>query len=78
MARGFESKSVADQQESAQARQDREPGTHVDPMLESRKRRLSLARADVARRLDTASVQAHRQMLQRALRALDDDLASLD
>lgn len=78
MARGFESKSVADQQESAQARQDREPGTRVDPVLASRKRRLSLARADVARRLDTASVPAHRQMLQRALSALDHDLASLD
>jgi hypothetical protein len=78
MARGFESKSVADQQESAQARRDREPDTRVDPMLASRKQRLGLARADIARRLDTASVPAHRQMLERALRALDDDLASLD
>ena len=78
MARGFESKSVADQQESAQARRDREPGTRVDPGLASRKRRLALARADVARRLETANVPAHRQMLERALRALDDDLASLD
>ena len=78
MARGFESKSVADQQESAQARRDRVPGGSVDPVLASRKRRLALARADVARRLATASVPAHRQMLERALRALDRDLELLD
>jgi hypothetical protein len=77
MARGFESKSVADQQESAQARRDRQPHTSVDPTLASRKR-LALARADVARRLATASVPAHRQMLERALRALDHDLELLD
>ena len=78
MARGFESKSVADQQESAQARRERKAGPGGDPVLASRKRRLALARADVARRLATASVPAHRQMLERALRALDHDIASLD
>jgi len=78
MARGFESKSVADQQESAEARRDQEPGTSVDPALASRRQGLSLARADVARRLATASVPAHRQMLERALRALDHDLELLD
>jgi hypothetical protein len=80
MARGFESKSVADQQESAEARreQEQEPGASVDSALTARKQGLALARADIARRLDTASAPAHRQMLERALRALDDDLASLD
>ncbi len=77
MARGFESKSVADQQESAQARVPRRPGALIDPALAARKRRLELARADVERRLATASVPAHRQMLERALRALTDDLGSL-
>ena len=75
MARGFESKSVADQQESAQARRERNAGPGGDLVLASRKRRLALARADVARRLATASVPAHRQMLERAL---DHDIASLD
>jgi len=78
MARGFESKSVADQQESAQARATRRPGKAVDPVLAARKRRLELARADVERRLATATVPAHRQMLERALRALDGDIGSLD
>jgi hypothetical protein len=78
MARGFESKSVADQQESAQARRSRKPGAAVDPVVSARKTGLELARADVERRLATASVPAHRQMLERALRALADDIASLD
>jgi len=77
MARGFESKSVADQQESAQARAPRRQEAVVDPALAARKRRLELARADVERRLATASVPAHRQMLERALRALADDIRSL-
>jgi hypothetical protein len=77
VARGFESKSVADQQESAEDRKARRPGPAVDPVLAARKRRLELARADIERRLATASVEAHRQMLERALRALDDDIAAL-
>jgi len=77
VARGFESKSVADQQESAADRTPRRSGPAIDPALAARKRRLELARADVERRLATASVEAHRQMLERALRALDDDIAAL-
>ena len=78
MARGFESKSVADQQESAAARVTRRAGPPIDPVLAARRSRLELARADVLRRLAGVSVPAHRQMLERALRALDDDLAALD
>jgi len=78
MARGFESKSVADQQESAAARVTRRSGPAIDPVLAARQRRLELARADVERRLAGVSVPAHRQMLERALRALDDDIAALD
>jgi hypothetical protein len=77
MARGFESKSVADQQESAQAH----PATRDDatpaPALLAKRRRLELSRADVKRRLGLARADAHRQMLERALRALDDEIASL-
>jgi hypothetical protein len=78
MARGFDSKAVADQQESAQApappaREDAPP----DPALLAKKRRLELSRADVKRRLATAHAPAHRQILERALRSLEDEIASL-
>jgi hypothetical protein len=72
MARGFESKSVADQQESAMnPRPVGEKGT--DPQ----RRSLELARTDVARRLEAATSSAHREMLQRALSDLDDRLRRL-
>ena len=71
MARGFESKSVADQQESAM--NPRPVGEKGDPQ----RRRLELARTDVARRLETATNSALREMLQRALDDLDDRLRRL-
>ena len=77
MARGFESKSVADQQENAAARPVRSPDGALDPALASRRRGLELARADIERRLAVAVAPAHRQMLERALRALLDEIESL-
>jgi hypothetical protein len=77
MARGFESKAVADQQESAQARPERRQDGTADPALLTKLRRLELARADVERRLAVAVAPAHRQMLERALRALIDEIAGL-
>jgi hypothetical protein len=77
MARGFESKSVADQQERAQAPSPGRDEPSVDPARLAKRRRLELSRADVLRRLATAQAEGHRQMLQRALRALDEELASL-
>jgi hypothetical protein len=77
MARGFESKSVADQQESTQAQPPSREDAPPDPALLARRRGLELSRADVKRRLGLARVDAHRQMLERALRALDDEIASL-
>jgi hypothetical protein len=71
MARGFESKSVADQQEQAES-----PGSSHQP-TSAHLRRLELSRADVRTRLKTAQVEAHREMLQRALEALDEEIASL-
>jgi hypothetical protein len=72
MARGFESKSVADQQEAAMnPRPVSEKGT--DPQ----RRSLELARTDVARRLEGATSSAHREMLQRALTDLDERLRRL-
>jgi hypothetical protein len=76
MARGFESKSVADQQELADAPfRGRKPDG--DPALLARRRRLELALADVRVKLASAQVDAHRQMLRRAETALEKDLKSL-
>lgn len=77
MARGFESKAVADQQEAAQAPPLSSDDTVPDPLLLARRRRLELSRADVVRHLADAHATAYRQMLERALRALDDELSSL-
>jgi hypothetical protein len=76
MARGFESKAVADQQESAQA----EPPSgekRIDPARAARLKQLELSRADVMRRLADARAEGHREMLRRALEALDAEAASL-
>jgi hypothetical protein len=82
MARGFESKSVADQQESAQdlrrPREAEKAKTAADSTRAARLRQLQLARADVERRLAVAVVPAHRQMLERALSALQDDFRALE
>jgi hypothetical protein len=72
MARGFESKSVADQQEQASAA----PKGPQEP-VEAHRRRLELSRADVQCRLGTAQAKDHREILQRALSALDKEIASL-
>jgi hypothetical protein len=72
MARGFESKSVADQQEAAL---NERPVGEKGP--DPRRRSLELARTDVARRLESATSGPHREMLQRALSDLDDRLRRL-
>jgi hypothetical protein len=72
MARGFESKSVADQQDEAQRpHSDARVG---DAAATTRRRKLEMARVDVVRQLELAHVEAHREMLRRALAALDKDL----
>ena len=71
MARGFESKSVADQQEEAM-----NPRPVADKGTDPQRRSLELARTDVVRRLETAT-GAHREMLQRALTDLDERLRRL-
>jgi hypothetical protein len=78
MARGFESKAVADQQETAQERKRPAKAGATDPERAARKRQLELARVDIERRLAVAVAPAHRQMLERALRALDAELAAFD
>ncbi len=78
MARGFESKSVADQQEEAQNRRPpRGQGSAGDPARLPQRRKLELARADTMRQLQLAKADGHKEMLRRALAALDKDLARL-
>ena len=76
MARGFESKSVADRQEEdfrdPPALDEREPAE----VMRTR-RRLELARVDVQTRLKTAQTEAHRRLLERSLEALAQQLAAL-
>jgi NACalpha-BTF3-like transcription factor len=82
MARGFASKSVADQQEEAASsvrRKDPESNANEEKAaLLSRRRKLELSRKDVERRLESAQAEAHREMLRRALAALDEEIASLN
>jgi hypothetical protein len=72
MARGFDSKSVADQQEAAQNR--RPPRT--EPPVDPRRRKLELARADLAKRLETAS-GPYGEMLRQSLKVVDEQLSRL-
>jgi hypothetical protein len=78
MARGFESKSVADQQEESQNRRPaREPAEGRDPALLAKRRTLELGRADVLKKLETVTAAPHKEMLKRALASLESDLAKL-
>jgi hypothetical protein len=77
MARGFESKSVADQQDAAQAPRAHRDEDAPDPTLLARRRLLELSRTDVERRLAVAQAPALRQTLEGALRAIDAELSRL-
>jgi hypothetical protein len=76
MARGFESKSVADQQEEAQAIV-RAPREAFDPLVSTKRRRLELSLLDVRRKLAGAGSEGHREVLRRAEAALEKDLRAL-
>ena len=73
MARGFESKSVTDQQESA----FEESGPRGEPGPPPKRRKLELARADLLNRIAAAGNDRYREMLRKALAAVDKELAGL-
>jgi hypothetical protein len=75
MARGWESKSVADQQADREtpAPASGEVAPEEAARL-ARRRSLELARARVVADLETAVRPAHRAMLESALRALDEQI----
>ena len=66
MARGFESKSVADQQEAAF-----NPRPSGERIQSAQRRSLELARIDVVRRLAIATSEPLRQMLEQARTDID-------
>ena len=70
MARGFDSKSVADQQEAMlNARPARS-----EPIVSARRQKLDLAKADLLRRLQGAS-GPYEEMLRRSLAAVEEEFA---
>ena len=79
MARGWESKSVEQQQEERSAQRDtaRAP---LPPEHQERNRKregLLLSRKRLSQQLETASNSRHRQMLEQAIAELDRQLASI-
>lgn len=82
MARGWESKAVEDQMNEAEERARRKQGAadEISPEERARRERLSslqLSRARTLSQLEQATRPAHRQMLQRTLRALEAEIDSL-
>ncbi|HET8825126.1 MAG TPA: hypothetical protein VFM77_08355 [Terriglobales bacterium] len=78
MARGFESKSVEEQQ--AESKREANPGQQLTPEQAERRRKrdgLILSRKSVKQRLESAANPAHRQMLEGALADLDRQIAEL-
>ena len=78
MARGWESKSVeAQQDEAARDRAKRPRLTEAERATAERRASLELTRARTAADLARATSPHHRQMLERALAAIDEQLARL-
>ena len=81
MARGWESKAVEDQIEQANERAlKQQPLEDLSPEVRARRERLESLRLSRARTLDqleSATRPAHRQMLQRTLRALEAEMEEL-
>ena len=81
MARGWESKAVEDQIEQANERARRQESLEdLSPEEQARRERLEslrLSRARTLAQLESATRPAHRQMLQRTLRALEAEMEDL-
>jgi len=78
MARGFESKSVEEQQ--LEAKRESDPRVAMTPEeIEGRRKRdgLLLSRTNVQAQLNSATNPAHRRMLENALADLDRQIAEL-
>jgi hypothetical protein len=79
MARGWESKSVEQQQEEASSNDAKGPRLTQEQIAEQRQRcGLELSRKRIEQQLETATNPRHRQMLEAALKDLDAQLARAD
>jgi hypothetical protein len=79
MARGWESKSVEQQQEEM-AEQRKSSGAPISPSEQKRNRKkegLLLSRGRLQRQLETATNPRHREMLEQSIAELDKQLSSL-
>jgi hypothetical protein len=78
MARGWESKGVEDQQQEAERRAREKVSTLDDsPAARARRERLEalrLSRARTLEQLERATNRAHRETLQRTLRAVEAEI----
>jgi hypothetical protein len=81
MARGWESKAVADQMEEKDERMRARQGQfETSPEVRARRERiesLKLSRSRTLDQLERATRPAHREMLQRTLRALELEMDEL-
>lgn len=76
MARGWESKSVEQQQEEATSSTAKGPRLTPEQISEHQRRQsLELSRKRIAQQLEVATNPTHRQMLEAALKDLDAQLA---
>ena len=82
MARGWESKAVADQMEEADVRElDESARPDSSPAVRARRERLEslrLSRVRTLAQLERATGRAHREMLSHTLRALETEMAELE
>jgi hypothetical protein len=83
MARGWESKAVEDQIQEAEerARRASEPPVDESPAARTRRERLEtlrLSRSRTLSQLEHATRHAHREMLQRTLRALETEIEEVE
>jgi hypothetical protein len=79
MARGWESKSVEAQIESAEtSSQETSDHDNPDPQRKRRHQALLLSRSRVLQQLELSHNPRHREMLDRALADLDEQLSQLD
>jgi hypothetical protein len=78
MARGWESKSIEAQQDEAARPASARPALTPDQrVVAERRRTLELSRARAIDDLRRATAPQHRQMLEQALQAIDQQLAEL-
>ncbi len=79
MARGWESKSVEEQQAESKLEHSGKKVRLTPEQIvnERRKQGLILSRSSVVRQLQTVKSEAHRQMLERALADLEAQIARL-